>query len=54
MYRILLNYAVRFGHKPTLIDIDVEQGGVSIPGTVCALTLERPADPVDSFDHKVI
>lgn len=50
--RTLLNYAVRFGSKPTLIDIDVGQSAISIPGTVGALTIDRPADPVDSFDHK--
>jgi len=36
-----------------MIDLDVGQGGVSIPGTVAALTVERPADPVDGFDLKV-
>ncbi|XP_078492272.1 polyribonucleotide 5'-hydroxyl-kinase Clp1 [Ciona intestinalis] len=51
--RLLLNYAVRLGRKTTLIDIDVGQGGVSIPGSVGALTVERPADPVDGFDLKV-
>nr|CAB3231681.1 polyribonucleotide 5'-hydroxyl-kinase Clp1 [Phallusia mammillata] len=51
--RLLINYAVRLGRKPTLIDLDVGQGGVSIPGTVGALTVERPADPVDGFDLKV-
>ena len=49
----MLNYAVRLGRKVTLIDLDVGQGGVSIPGTIGALTVERPADPVDGFDLKV-
>ena len=44
---------MRLGRKVTLIDLDVGQGGVSIPGTVGALTVERPADPVDGFDLKV-
>ncbi|CAK8680053.1 polyribonucleotide 5'-hydroxyl-kinase Clp1-like [Clavelina lepadiformis] len=51
--RILLNYSVRMGRKTTLLDLDVGQGGVSIPGTVGALTVERPADPVDGFELKV-
>lgn len=50
--RTLLNYAVRFGRKPTLIDLDCGQNGVTIPGTMSALTIERPADPVENFDHK--
>lgn len=52
-HRLLLNYGTRMGRKPTLIDLDVGQGGISIPGTVAALTVERPADPVDGFDTKV-
>jgi len=44
---------VRLGRIVTLIDLDVGQGGVSIPGTIGALTVQRPADPVDGFDLKV-
>ncbi|XP_039272809.1 polyribonucleotide 5'-hydroxyl-kinase Clp1-like [Styela clava] len=51
--KLLLNYATRMGRKPTLIDLDVGQGGISIPGTIAALTVERPSDPVDGFDTKV-
>lgn len=50
---LLLNYGTRMGRKPTLIDLDVGQGCISIPGTIAALTVERPADPVDGFDTKV-
>ncbi len=50
--RILLNYAVRQGSFPTYVDLDVGQGSISLPGTLCALYVERPADPVEGFDKK--
>lgn len=33
--RLLLSYATRLGRKLCLVDCDVGQGSVSIPGTVC-------------------
>jgi polyribonucleotide 5'-hydroxyl-kinase len=42
--RLLLSYAARLGRQPCLIDCDVGQGSVSMPGTICALPVERPAD----------
>ncbi|KFD64319.1 hypothetical protein M514_09924 [Trichuris suis] len=51
--RILLNYAVRMGHFPTFVDLDVGQGHICIPGTISALYIEKPADPVDGFDKRV-
>ncbi|XP_062895713.1 polyribonucleotide 5'-hydroxyl-kinase Clp1 isoform X1 [Mobula hypostoma] len=47
--RLLLNYAVRLGRRPTLVDLDVGQGSVSVPGTVGALYVERPADVEEGF-----
>ena len=35
--RILLNYTIRSGTKPLLVDLDVGQGCVSIPGSIGAL-----------------
>lgn len=32
--RILLNYAVRTGRRPILVDLDIGQGQISIPGTI--------------------
>lgn len=32
--RILLNYAVRMRRRPILVDLDVGQGHISIPGTI--------------------
>ncbi|XP_075258982.1 polyribonucleotide 5'-hydroxyl-kinase Clp1-like isoform X2 [Convolutriloba macropyga] len=47
--RILLNYALRVGQRPTFVDLDVGQGTVSIPGTLGAVVPEKPLDPVGAF-----
>lgn len=47
--RLLLSYAVRVGRRPTLVELDVGQSGVSVPGTVSALCIERPADVEEGF-----
>ncbi|KAG7517482.1 Polyribonucleotide 5' [Solea senegalensis] len=47
--RLLLNYSVRVGRRPTLVELDVGQSGVSVPGTVSALCIERPADVEEGF-----
>ena len=41
--RILTNYAVRLGRRPIYVDLDVGQGNISVPGTVGAMLVERPA-----------
>ena len=33
--RLLLSYAARMGRHPCLVDCDVGQGLVSIPGSLC-------------------
>ncbi|GAB6030986.1 hypothetical protein CHUAL_007809 [Chamberlinius hualienensis] len=50
--RLLLNYAVRLGRRPLFIDVDVGQGEISIPGTVGALLVERPADIEEGFSQQ--
>lgn len=47
--RILLNYAVRMRRRPILVDLDVGQGQIGIPGTVGALLVERPAAVEEGF-----
>ncbi len=32
--KILLNYAVRRGRRPTYVDLDVGQGSISVPGAL--------------------
>ncbi|CAG9765695.1 unnamed protein product [Ceutorhynchus assimilis] len=50
--RILLNYAVRMGRRPIFVDLDVGQGNISIPGTVGALVIERPASIDEGFSQE--
>lgn len=50
--RILLNYAVRQGRRPLYVDLDVGQGRVSVPGTLSALLIERPAKVEDDFSQQ--
>ncbi|KAL3250133.1 hypothetical protein MRX96_055731 [Rhipicephalus microplus] len=50
--RILLNYAVRQGRRPIFVDLDVGQGHISIPGTIGALLVERPADVEEGFSQQ--
>lgn len=45
--RILINYAVRLGRRPIYVDLDVGQGTISVPGTVGAMLIERPASIED-------
>ncbi len=46
--RILLNYAVRLQRRPVYVDLDVGQGTISVPGTVGAMLIERPASIEDN------
>ncbi|CAO1407934.1 unnamed protein product [Diamesa serratosioi] len=49
--RIMLNYAVRSGHRPIFVDLDVGQGSISVPGTVGSLLIERPASIEEGFSQ---
>ena len=42
-FRLLLNYAVRMGRSPVFVDLDVGQGSISVPGSIGAVLVERPA-----------
>ncbi|KAK3249992.1 hypothetical protein CYMTET_40604 [Cymbomonas tetramitiformis] len=44
--KLLVNYAVRQGQKPLLVDLDLGQGMITLPGTVGATAVQRPIDPV--------
>ncbi|XP_022915312.1 protein CLP1 homolog [Onthophagus taurus] len=50
--RILLNYAVRMSRRPIFVDLDVGQGQISIPGTIGALLIERPASIDEGFSQE--
>jgi len=49
--RQLINWAVRSGRAPTLIDLDVSNNSIAIPGTICALTTRKFASPVNGWDR---
>ena len=38
--QILLNYSLRLSGKPILIDLDVGQGSISVPGAIAASPLD--------------
>lgn len=46
---LLLNYAARVGRRPVFVDLDVGQGQISVPGTIGALMVERPASLDEGF-----
>ncbi len=46
---ILLNYATRIGRSPMLVDLDVGQSQLSIPGTMGASVVNSPSDVVKGF-----
>lgn len=48
-FRLLLNWAVRCGRRPIMVDLDVGQGNIAIPGTIGALLIERPAPVEEGF-----
>ncbi|XP_075212091.1 protein CLP1 homolog isoform X2 [Lycorma delicatula] len=50
--RILLNYAVRMGRRPLFVDLDIGQGQISVPGTIGALLVERPATVEEGFSQQ--
>lgn len=47
--RLLINYGVRVGRRPIYVDLDVGQGNISVPGTVGAMLIERPASIESGF-----
>lgn len=50
--KILLNYAARMHRRPIFVDLDVGQGQISIPGTIGALLVERPASVTEGFSQQ--
>ena len=48
--RVLLNYAVRSNRTPIFVDLDIGQNNISIPGTIGALLVSKPADIIRGFD----
>jgi len=40
--RVLVNYAVRLGHRPMFVDLDVGQGQITVPGALAASPVTKP------------
>ena len=49
LVKILLNYAVRRQRTPLMIDLDVGQNAICVPGTIGLNSIELPADPETGF-----
>ncbi|XP_059081029.1 protein CLP1 homolog [Tigriopus californicus] len=49
--RLLANYAVRMGRRPISVDLDVGQGAISVPGSIGAILIERPASIEEGFSQ---
>ncbi len=47
--RLFVNYAVRQGRRPIFVDLDVSQCSISVPGTIAATLVERPASIEEGF-----
>ncbi|KAJ8558657.1 hypothetical protein ON010_g8792 [Phytophthora cinnamomi] len=45
--QILVNYALRLGEKPTLVELDVGHGCLSVPGTLAASPLDMNSLSID-------
>jgi len=46
---MLVNWAARLGRTPILVDLDVGQNQISIPGTIASMVIRRPASLEDGF-----
>jgi polyribonucleotide 5'-hydroxyl-kinase len=40
--RTLIGWAARMGHQPVFVDIDVGQNGITVPGVISAVAVQRP------------
>ena len=47
--KMLCSYAARLGRAPILVDMDVGQSEISMPGTMGSLVVERPSDPEEGY-----
>ncbi|KAI9094124.1 Pre-mRNA cleavage complex II protein Clp1-domain-containing protein [Phlyctochytrium arcticum] len=47
--KILLGYAFKQGEKPVFVDIDPNEGSISLPGTLAAMAVAKPIDIEEEF-----
>jgi len=50
--RLLANYAVRLDRRPIYVDLDVTYGSISMPGSLGAMLIERPASVEEGFHQQ--
>lgn len=46
---IISHYLVKQSSKPLYVDIDTNEGSVSIPGSLAAISMNRPIDPEEDL-----
>lgn len=51
--KILVNYAVKSGWSPVMIDLDIGQGNLTVPGTIAAVPVESPIDIVRGYPMEI-
>uniref|UniRef100_A0A1D2A6U4 Protein CLP1 homolog n=1 Tax=Auxenochlorella protothecoides TaxID=3075 RepID=A0A1D2A6U4_AUXPR len=47
--KILINYAIRCRWTPALVDLDIGQGSITVPGCIAATSVEAPIDVEEGF-----
>ena len=52
---ILLNYTIKQGSRPLLIDLDTNEGGsLTLPGCIAAAVISRPIDVEDGLGASAV
>ncbi|GAM21773.1 hypothetical protein SAMD00019534_049480, partial [Acytostelium subglobosum LB1] len=51
--KILLGYSARLGFAPCFVDLDPGQGGVTLPGALCATIVDKPVDIEEGLSNSV-
>ncbi|ORX91606.1 Clp1-domain-containing protein, partial [Basidiobolus meristosporus CBS 931.73] len=49
--RILLNYALKRGREPIYVDMDPEEGSITMPGTLSATSINQMIDAEEGFGY---
>jgi polyribonucleotide 5'-hydroxyl-kinase len=52
--KVLLNYAIKQGRTPIFVDLDTNEGSVSVPGSIGALMMCRPISVEEEFSSALL